>query len=66
MNILLRGFDFWVPRLKVDEEELKFGARLLWLMGLSMVGDGFGVSGLDVLRLREVFVLCFQITIFSF
>lgn len=48
MTFPLRGFDFWVPRLKVDEEESKSGARLLWLMGLSEVKDGFGVSGLDM------------------
>ena len=48
VTFLLRGFDFWVSRLEVDEEELKSGGRLLWLLGLSEVGDGFGASGLDM------------------
>ena len=48
MTFLLRGFDFWVSRLEVDEEELKSGGRLLWLLGLSEVGDRFGASGLEL------------------
>ena len=48
MTFLLRGFDFWVSRLEVDEEELKFGGRLLWLLGLFEVGDGFKASGLEL------------------